>query len=178
MGSTDPRYEVLDTFLYLEDMPNELGPPSLVSRQLSPDLPAIPNWYPPRDIVEGRDEDKWRSNVAHSELYSAEISAAGPAGTVVAYTNTTFHRGTELTLPRGARYTAMANFRPAGNDWNNRHSWQQHANTDRWHAFVRRASPRQLALFGWPPPKHPYWTDETITGTQQRYPDLDLTPWL
>lgn len=174
--SLDPRYEVLEMFLFLVDTPDELGPTRVVSRQHTSDLPAIPNWYPRRD-VDGGSDDAWRSTVGHAELYDAEVSAAGPAGTVLAYTNTTFHRGSELTLPRGARYTVMVNFRPAGNDWNGRHSWQQHANTDRWHSFVERASPRQLALFGWPPPGHPYWTDQTITATQQRYPHLDLTPW-
>jgi hypothetical protein len=33
------------------------------------------------------------------------------------------------------------------------------------------------ALFGFPPPGHPYWTPKTLTGMQQRYPGLDLTPW-
>ena len=174
--STDPRFEVLEMFLYLVDTPIALGPPSVVPRQHSRDFRAIPNWYPPTDIDEPA-VDARRSTTGRPELYRNEITAAGPAGTVVAYTNTTFHRGTELTLPRGARYTVMANFRAAGNDWNTRHNWQQHANTDQWHAFVGQASPRQLALFGWPPPRHPYWTDNTVTATQQRYPHLDLRPW-
>ena len=51
------------------------------------------------------------------------------------------------------------------------HDW------DRWYQFVYRATPRQLALFGFPPPGHPYWTDVTLAGTAQRYPGLDLTLW-
>jgi hypothetical protein len=174
--STDPRFEVLEMFVYLVDTPATLGPPSLVPRQYSNALPAIPNWYPGVDR-EDTAVDAWVSASGEPELYRHEVDAAGPAGTVVAWTNTTFHRGRELTLPRGARYTLMANFRPSGNDWNSRHNWQQHANGERWHAFVTRASPRHLALFGWPPPGHPYWTPQTIDGTQRRYAGLDITPW-
>jgi phytanoyl-CoA dioxygenase PhyH len=177
--STDRRFEVLEVFVYLVDTPVELGPPSLVAREHTGDLAAIPNWYPRRVLtdeeVDGPGE--WVSRTAHPDLYAREVRAEGPAGTVVAWTNTTFHRGTQLTLPRGARYTVMANFRPAGNDWNTRHNWQQYANGERWHEFVARATPRQLALFGWPPPGHEYWTDDTLAGTQLRYPDLDMQPW-
>ena len=175
--STDARFAVLEMFLFLVDTPIALGPPSLVSRQHTADLPAIPNWYPRADAEAGDDHGTWRSVSGEPELYAREVSGAGPAGTVVAFSNSTLHRGTELTLPRGARYTVMVNFRPAANDWNTRHSWQRHANGDEWHAFVKRASPRQLALFGWPSPGHAYWTHETIAGTQLRYPDLDMTPW-
>ncbi len=40
-----------------------------------------------------------------------------------------------------------------------------------------RVVPRQLALFGFPPPGHPYWTEATLAGTAQRYPGLNMTPW-
>ena len=117
------------------------------------------------------------SPTGRPDLYRNEVVAAGPAGTVVAYTNRTFHRGTQLTSPRGARYTLHINFRPAQSEWQSRHSWLRQANSAGWQAFVERASPRQLALFGWPPPDHPYWTAETIAGINQRYPGLDVGPW-
>jgi hypothetical protein len=43
--------------------------------------------------------------------------------------------------------------------------------------FIDRASPRQLALFGFPPPGHPYWTPHTLAGMAMRYPNLDLASW-
>ena len=50
---------------------------------------------------------------ASPDLYDGEVRAAGPAGTVVAWAPGTFHRGTALTLPRGARYTIHLGYRPA-----------------------------------------------------------------
>ena len=36
---------------------------------------------------------------------------------------------------------------------------------------------RQLLLFGFPSPGHPYWTPETLTELQVRYPGLDTRQW-
>ena len=83
----------------------------------------------------------------------------------------------QVTAPRGARYTLHVNLRRADGDWATRHSWPQKANDHEWHGFVARATPCQLALFGFPPSGHVFWTDETLAGTQVRDPDLDLTPW-
>jgi hypothetical protein len=49
----------------------------------------------------------------HADLYDLEQSGAGPAGTVIAFNLGTFHRGTALTKPRGARYTMHLGYRPA-----------------------------------------------------------------
>ena len=176
--SRDPRYQQVEMFLYLSDVPSELGPPSFVSRRYTSDIPALPNWYPRLDDA-GIEEDhpEWISQHGRPELYELEVTAAGPAGTVVAYANDTFHRGTALREPGGARYTIHVNFRPEGVDWISRHPWQKYTNSPLWHDFVLRATPAQLALFGFPRPGHHYWTQETILGTGERYPGLDLTPW-
>jgi hypothetical protein len=175
--SSDLRYSQVEMFLYLCDVPPELGPPAFVPLRYTADLPLIPNWYPNGGGHRDPDRPTWVSPTGRPDLYQREILAAGPAGTIVAYTNRTFHRGTQLTALRGARYTLHINYRPAGSDWQNRHSWLRHANTPQWQSFVEHASPRQLALFGWPPPGHPYWTTDTLAGIHQRYPGLDLEPW-
>jgi hypothetical protein len=36
---------------------------------------------------------------------------------------------------------------------------------------IIEATPRQLELFGFPPPGHPYWNMDTFTGMEQRYPN-------
>jgi hypothetical protein len=55
--------------------------------------------------------------------------------------------------------------------------WAGRSHEPGWYRFAHRAAPRQLALFGFPPPGHPYWTKATLAGTAQRYPGLNMTPW-
>ena len=64
----------------------------------------------------------------------------------------------------------------AGNartDLANRHAWANRSHEPEWYAFVARASLRQLLLFGFPPPGHPFWNAETLASVAQRYPGLD-----
>ena len=168
----------VEMFLYLCDVPVELGPPSYVPTPLTAALPALPNWYPRRDAADDDHEPRWVSPTGRPDLYEREVRAAGPAGTVVAYRIETFHRGTALVAPRGVRYTIHTNFRRADADWIGRRAWIDSANTPEWHAFVIRASPRQLQLFGFPAPGHAFWTERAATEVQQRYPGFDPDPWL
>jgi hypothetical protein len=168
----------VEMFLYLVDVPAELGPPSYVAAEQTPELAALPNWYPPIDGITDSDAPPgWVSGTGCPQLYEAEASAAGPAGTVAAYRNETFHRATALTLPRGVRYTLHVNFRIATSDWIGMHSWSSVSLSTAWTDFVVRASPRQLELFGFPPPGHPYWTDETLAGMALRYPGFNQSRW-
>ena len=176
--STDRRFQPVEMFVYLVDVPAALGPPAFVPRRYAEGLPVIPNWFPRVDNAPPDETPAaWRCQHGHPELYEHEVAAAGPAGTVVAYRNDTLHRGTAMTAPRGARYTIHVNFRLAGIDWITRRSWQPESNGLRWRDFVVRATPEQLVLFGFPPPGHPYWTEETIEGTVARDPGLDPSPW-
>jgi hypothetical protein len=168
----------VEMFLYLCDVPVELGPPSYAPTQLTAELPALPNWYPRRDGAGDDHEPRWVSATGRPDLYEHEIRAAGPAGTVVAYRIETFHRGTALVAARGARYTIHTSFRRRDADWIGRRAWIESANTPQWHSFVTSASPRQLQLFGFPPPGHPFWNDRTAPGVRQRYPGFDPNPWL
>jgi hypothetical protein len=96
---------------------------------------------------------------------------------VIAFEPGTVHRGTQLTAPRGARYSMHLGFRPAAPQWGQRVGWATRSFSDEWVDFVGRATPRQLRAFGFPPPGHPYWTPETLAGIALRYPALDLSAW-
>lgn len=172
--STAPGFRQLEMFVYLADVPEGCGPAHLVSRKHTARLPAVPD----RFLRPGRESgSRFHDGGGSPGLYGAEVSAAGPAGTVVAFETGTLHRATAMTAPRGARYTMHLNFRPSGVHWGERRGWAHAAVQEDWSRFVERATPRRLAAFGFPPPGHPYWTEETLAGTALRYPGLDLTPW-
>jgi hypothetical protein len=160
--NADPAFRQLEMFVYLSDVTEDLGAPRFVPRAEGARVALLPNWPARHD---------------HPELYEAEESGAGPAGTVVAYSIDTFHRGTALTAPRGARYTIHVSYRAAGTEWGHRYAWANRTHEPAWSAFVERASPRQLLLLGFPPPGHPFWSDRALRDMAARYPRLDLSPW-
>ncbi len=172
--STMPGCRQVEMFVFLNDVPEGLGPPHLVARNHTADLPVVPNWF----LRPGQQSD-WRFNddSGSPKLYEAEVSGAGPAGTVIAFEPGTFHRGTQLTEPRGARYSMHLGFRPSNLQWGQRVAWAARSFTSEWVEFVSRATVRQLEAFGFPPPRHAYWTPETLAGMALRYPNLDLSPW-
>jgi hypothetical protein len=68
-------------------------------------------------------------------------------------------------------------FKQAAVEWIGYNTQQSVSTGIEWTAFVESSTPRELALFGWPPPGHPVWNERLIQQTQQRYPGLDLGSW-
>jgi hypothetical protein len=160
--SDDAHSRNLEMFVFLHEVSEDLGPTHVVSTTLTAELPLLPHCVSRADFP---------------ALYASEVSASGPAGTVLAYRGETFHRATNLTASRGARYTLHSSFRPASHEWVGRQGWGDRSFHPSWNPFVARATPAQLELFGWPAPGHDYWTAQTLSGLKVRYPDLDTTPW-
>ncbi|MEY2418444.1 MAG: hypothetical protein QOG90_1124 [Actinomycetota bacterium] len=167
----------VEMFVYLSDVTPEHAPPSFVALEHTRHLPSLPNWLPRDRVRDDGEHPTWVSHDLWPELYAREVSGTGRAGTVVAYRIETFHRATDLTARRGARYTLHVNFRRTDAEWINRRAWPLSGDSAAWDAFVARASVRQLVVFGFPPPGHPYWTGETLAGTALRYPGFDPDPW-
>ena len=109
-------------------------------------------------------------------LREAELSAAGPAGTLVAHSIDTFHRGTNLTVEKGYRFSMTAGYKAAGNDMIGFHVWQQNRGRD-FSTILSHGTPEQLACLGIPLPGDAYWTLRTLKLTSARWPDWDMTLW-
>ncbi len=116
------------------------------------------------------DDDGFVSRAIGLHLHEAEISAAGPAGTVVGFRPGALHRGTAMRTPRGARYTTHLGCRPARVKWGHRQSWAGRSHEPGWCRFVARAAPQHLARLGFPPPGHLFWTADTIAGAARATP--------
>lgn len=157
--STDPSLAEVEMFLYLHDVPEDHGPTHVVSQL---DTAVLPLW-PTRITTED-----------HPEIYAKEVSAAGPAGTVLAYKTDTFHRGTSMTASRAARFVLKVSYRTISDIWFDRLGLSQRLGPD-WSRFVDRATPRQLELAGFPPRGHRYWTATTWSEVRRRYPLADLS---
>jgi Phytanoyl-CoA dioxygenase (PhyH) len=158
----EPGYQQLEMFVYLSDVTPETGATRVVSRRLTPGIQV---------------ERTYLSHTDYADLYAAEVPASGPAGSILAYRPDVYHRGVRMTAPRSARFMVHVSYKPANTDWLGSHGLPNAAEDMSWYRFVQRADVRQLTVLGFPPPGHPYWTVETLTGVAARYPMLDLSPW-
>ncbi len=109
-------------------------------------------------------------------LNAVERSAAGPAGTIVAHSIDTFHRGTNLTEPGGHRFTMTAGYKSAGNDMIGYHVWQDAASRD-WRPIFEHATPEQLKCLGIPPPGSEFWNERTLKLSQARWPNWNMAEY-
>ncbi len=110
------------------------------------------------------------------KLVQHERSSAAPAGSIFPYSIDVYHRGTNMTAPRGHRYAVMACYKRASNDAIGYHAWPFH-HMKPWHRIFDHATPEQLACFGVNPPGHPFWNEITLARAQARYPNWDLSAY-
>ena len=152
----------LEGFLYLSDVAPEDNPTRLVSVEDSAHVPATaPIVMPDRD----------------PSLYAAEQRASGVRGSFLAYRSDVFHRGAPFESEGTARYVVALAFKRAGQDWIAYDQAQPRSTGPEWTAFAEAVAPRQLELFGFPPPGHPIWDEALLRDTAVRYPRMDLGPW-
>jgi hypothetical protein len=152
----------LETFLYLSDVHEGNAPTHLVRRSdAAGRATTVPLVMPNGD----------------PELYAAELPAPGVRGSLLAYRTDVFHRGTDLTEPGTARFILALAFKGAGHDWIGYDTQQSRSTSAGWIEFAEASSPRELELFGWPPPGHAIWDASLLDETAARYPNLDLEPW-
>ena len=109
-------------------------------------------------------------------LRARECSGAAPAGSLFAYGIDVYHRGTNLTVPNGKRYTLTASFKVAGNDMIGWSAWPR-TFREPWHLVIDNATPDQLSCLGVPLPGDPFWTDRTLARTEERWPGWDMSPY-
>lgn len=165
--SQDAHLNTVTILCYFSDVEEDCGPMHYVTR--------------PDSLKVAGPEATFDQRPAHQAklqkgLARYERSSAAPAGSVVPYSIDIFHRGTNLTAPRGARYALMTCFKAARDDAHGFHAWAFH-HTKPWKNIFDHATPEQLACFGVQPPGNPFWTAETLRRAQARYPDWDMTPY-
>jgi hypothetical protein len=153
----------LQGFLYLSDLTENENPTRMVSVR---DSATVTSKYPV--ILPQMDPD----------LYAAERPVPGVRGSYLAYRSDVWHRGAGFGAPGTARFVMALAFKRAGQDWIGYDQQQSRSTGPEWTSFVEDSTPRELELFGFPPPGHPIWSEALIRKTAIRYPKLNLTPWL
>ena len=161
--SEDDALNCVTILCYFSDVTEAHGPAHYVARTDSAKVAG------PEATLSG-DADLQR------RLQPYERSSAAPAGSIFPYGIDIFHRGTNMTAPRGHRYAVMACFKDATNDAIGYHAWPFH-HLKPWQRVFDHATPEQLACFGVHPPGHPFWTRTTLARAQSRYPNWDMSAY-
>ena len=163
----DAELNAVTILCYFSDVTEAHGPAHYVTR---PDSARVAG--PEASL----DTDREAQARLQADLRPYERSSAGPAGSIFPYGIDVFHRGTNMTAPKGHRYAVMACFKAAANEAIGYHAWPFHHQKP-WARIFDHATPEQLACFGVKPPGHPFWTETTLRRAQARYPGWDLSPY-
>ncbi len=163
--SEDARFNSVTTLCYFTDVTEAHGPAHFVSRQDSLPLAGPEVSLSRKDAAE-----------LQHKLAAKARSSAGPAGSIFPYTIDVWHRGTNLTAPKGRRFAVMASYHRADVPAVNRYAWPYYGYRP-WHVIFENATVDQLAAFGVPRPGDRFWTGETIRRTQARYPGWDSSAY-
>ena len=152
------RYQQLTTFVFLSDVTEEDGPTVIVPYDAGKDVPYTPLYLP------------------FGSLAASEVRCTGAAGSLLVYRTDILHRGSNITGPRRARFSLLADYQVRGTTWGGKMAWPKQS-PERWAKFIPQCSVRERDLFGFPRPGDAYWTVETLAGVAARYPGIDLEPY-
>lgn len=152
--SRDRRFKYLQMTLFLTDVTGDDGSMRILPRKHSPARPF------------------WPSRLSDEEMrtYSRhERSLNVPPGTLLIYTDTTYHRGSAFRTEHGYRWSLQFTWAPSDVPWLGWRRWSRYASRPEMRHLLSKASSEQHQLLGMPPPDSPYWTEETRRGVAARY---------
>jgi hypothetical protein len=154
----DGRYQQLTTFIFLSDVAEDDGPTRIVPYERGKDVPFTPLY------------------IEFGALSDAEVSALGPAGSLLLYRTDILHRGSNLAGVGRSRFSLLVDFQARGTTWGGKMAWPKQA-PQRWARLLPQCTVRERDLFGFPRPGDEYWNDQTLADVALRYPGLDTTPY-
>jgi ectoine hydroxylase-related dioxygenase (phytanoyl-CoA dioxygenase family) len=156
----DPADRTVDFIFYLTDVTKEHGALRYVTKT---------------DVKKalGRPALAAPTEEEQAALLKFERAVEVPAGSMVAHGIDTMHRGANLTIPNGRRFSMTVGYKTAGNDNIGYNVWQTGANKP-WELILNNATAEQLSMLGIPEPGNPYWSLRTLKLTQARWPEWDM----
>jgi ectoine hydroxylase-related dioxygenase (phytanoyl-CoA dioxygenase family) len=155
----DGRYRQVQLFLYLSEVTEARGATRVVSKTLTAPMARDGLYFHRSGAV---------------QLDEHEVAAVGPAGSVLAYSADTVHRGASMTEAGSGRFLFNLAYRQRGVEWVGAQPWPRRGIEPAVVEWLQAMDARQLVAVGFPPPGHDYWDAETLAATQRRYPKLDL----
>lgn len=154
----DRRFKYLQMTIFVTEVEDDDASMRILPRRFSPNRPFWPS----------------RLNEEEAKIYGRnEVSLNVPAGTLLIYTDTTYHRGSAFKTERGYRASLQFCWAPADVPWLGWRRWSRYAARPEMRSLLHKASAEQRELMGMPAADSPYWTQETRNAVAARY---DLRP--
>jgi hypothetical protein len=154
----DHRYQQFTTFIFLSDVDEADGPTRIVPDDRGQQVPFTPLY------------------LDFGALADAEVTATGPAGSLLIYRTDILHRGSNLTGAGRSRFSLLADYQSRGMTWGGKMAWPKQA-PQRWAKLIPQCTVRERDLFGFPRPGDAYWNAQTLADVAARYPGIDMTPY-
>lgn len=154
----DDRYQQLTSFIFLSDVMEQDGPTRIVPYEQGKDIPFTPLY------------------IEFGALADVEVSAVGPAGSLLIYRTDILHRGSDFAGPGRSRFSILADYQVRGTTWGGKMAWPKQA-PERWAKLMPRCSVRERDVFGFPRPGDEYWNEQTLADVALRYPGMDMAPY-
>jgi hypothetical protein len=167
--SRDDPGRQMTSWVLLSDVDEDDGPTKVVPLGLGEARPYWPTGGDP-EFAGGTAADR-------GAFADAEVSVTGPAGTLFTLRTDVLHRGSQINGAQRARFVLLADYEVWTSRWTGRIGWPVQALGPDWTEMMERATPRERELFGFPSIGDPYWTEQTLTDVQCRYPRMDMTPY-
>jgi hypothetical protein len=154
----DGRYQQMTSFIFLSDVTDDDGPIRIVPYEEGKDVPLTPLY------------------LEIGALVDTQVSATGPAGSLLVYRSDILHRGSNFTGVGRSRFSLLADYQARGTTWGGKMAWPKQA-PQRWAKLMPQCTVRERDLFGFPRPGDDYWNDQTLADVAVRYPGMDMTPY-
>src|SRR5207245_2127481 len=133
----DGRWPQLTSFIMLSDVTEVDGPTKLVPVSRTADVP----------LVLGEDDPSFFLPDP-GPLADAQVSAIGPAGSLLLYRNDVLHRGSQMRGPGRSRFSPLADYKLQGTPWAGKLCWPNQGIGPAFPEVIDRAPVRPPALFG------------------------------
>lgn len=163
-------FRMMTTFILLSDVTLDTGPTKVVPLEHTRHLP--------RHLGEIEPERDTDGPFGKNAFRDVEVSITGPAGSIFIYHPDVVHRGSSLLGHEASRFVLLVDYSPVRRRWTGKQSWPTHAASPLWKAPLIAMTPYERTLFGFPAVDDDFWDDQTIRDTGNRYPGMDMTPYL
>lgn len=170
------QYGYVNMWVFLHDIETDGAPVNVMpgSHKLLPKL--VPRMMD-AGVWNGSDWIRDIRNLPQDKL-PKPVAATGKAGTVLIYNSYTLHRAVPFIDRRKQRalwHGSYARRDAAGfTHFGQTYNWETRKT---WIPFWCRTTPRVRAIYGFPEPGDPYYTERTLKMMANWYPGMDLSPY-